>query len=54
MFHDVVFRVDRLTNSEAADRPTAAVLLNHPFSEVDPNYNFAETKLGKSVCLLRR
>ena len=33
--------------SEAKERPTATVLLNHRFCEVDPNFNFAETKLGK-------
>jgi len=36
-----------LIDSEAADRPTAATLLTHSFCQTDPNFNFAETKLGK-------
>ena len=33
--------------SEADKRPTAAMLLNHPFTKHDSEFNFSESKLGK-------
>lgn len=48
MFYDVLSK-DNASNeiSEAAKRPTAAMLLNHSFSKHDPEFNFSESKLGK-------
>jgi hypothetical protein len=37
----------RSDGSEAAERPTAAMLLDHPFSAFDPTFNFSESQLGK-------
>lgn len=32
------------------DRPTADVLLSqHPFCDLDPNYNFADTELFRKI-----
>lgn len=33
--------------SEAVERPTAAMLLDHPFSAVDPTFKFSDSQLGK-------
>ena len=40
--------------SEAAERPTAAMLLNHPFSKHDPDFNFSESKLGRYISPLTK
>jgi len=41
--------LDKCFTIEAADRPTAATLLTHPFCACDSSFNFSESKLGKAV-----
>lgn len=41
--------VNKCFTIDSEKRPTAAELLCHPFMSIDANYNFAETKLGKTI-----
>jgi mitogen-activated protein kinase kinase kinase len=36
-------------DSDPADRPTAARLLDHPFAFVNPRYNFLDTDLYAKI-----
>lgn len=48
MFYNVHLQDDASNEiSEAAERPTAAMLLNHSFTKHDPDFNFSESKLGR-------
>ena len=41
--------INLLQPSEAANRPTGSVLLNHPFCTYDANFNFSKSSLGMSI-----